>query len=241
MKQMIEAFNRHAAVNSRSEAGDEKRPCVYKMRERPVDNKSVSSGTCITQKPAFIRQFIRSGKHTVRTIVAVIKLHDSRSQQNRTTLLQEQLSPDEWTQLRTSRIAKLATLYWWLGRRTERGGGGGGPFVALGHAIWWHLLSNNYFCSVFQQNWRLRPAPITSTVAWKEVKLEGGGGIKYGNMEHTAVPNVPLRNAGFQWILIVLLNVFSCKESSTREHCVLIRELRYSNTRLQQRRLQHYN
>jgi hypothetical protein len=94
--------------------------------------------------------------------------------------------------------------------------------------------------SVFQQNWRLRPSPITSTVAWKELKWEGGGGIKHRNMEHTVVPNVPLWNVGFQWILIVLLNVFSCKESSTCEHCVFIRELSYSNTRLQQRRLQHY-
>jgi hypothetical protein len=26
---------------------------------------------------------------------------------------------------------------------------------------------------VFQQNWRLRPAPITSAEAWKEVKVGG--------------------------------------------------------------------
>jgi hypothetical protein len=30
--------------------------------------------------------------------------------------------------------------------------------------------------SVFQQNWRLRPAPITSAVSWKEVKVGGRKG-----------------------------------------------------------------
>jgi hypothetical protein len=30
--------------------------------------------------------------------------------------------------------------------------------------------------SVFQQNWQLRPAPIMSTVAWKEVKVGGRKG-----------------------------------------------------------------
>jgi hypothetical protein len=64
--------------------------------------------------------------------------------------------------------------------------------------------------------------------------------MKHGNMEHTVVPNVPLWNDGFQWMLIVLSNVFSCKESSTREQCILIRELFYTNPRLQQKRLQHY-
>jgi hypothetical protein len=32
--------------------------------------------------------------------------------------------------------------------------------------------------SVFQQNWRLRPAPITITVAWKEIKVGGRWGNK---------------------------------------------------------------
>jgi hypothetical protein len=39
-------------------------------------------------------------------------------------------------------------------------------------------------------------------------------------------------------MLIVLLNVFSSKESSTREYCILICELSYTNPFLQQRRLQ---
>jgi hypothetical protein len=32
--------------------------------------------------------------------------------------------------------------------------------------------------SILQQNWRLTPAPITSTVAWKEVKVGGRWGDK---------------------------------------------------------------
>jgi hypothetical protein len=39
------------------------------------------------------------------------------------------------------------------------------------------VLESRY--SVIQQNWRLRPAaPITSTVAWKELKLGGRWGNK---------------------------------------------------------------
>jgi hypothetical protein len=30
-------------------------------------------------------------------------------------------------------------------------------------------------------------------------------------------------------MLIVLLNIFACKESSTHEHCILIRELGYAD------------
>jgi hypothetical protein len=85
--------------------------------------------------------------------------------------------------------------------------------------------------SVFQQNWWLRPTPITSTVAWKEIKAGGWRGNE-ANMEHTLVQNVALRNIGFQWMLIVLLNVFSCKESNTHEYCILIHELSYTNPRL---------
>jgi hypothetical protein len=43
-------------------------------------------------------------------IVAVTKLHASRSQQNRTTLQHVQLSPGEWRQLGTRILAKLAML-----------------------------------------------------------------------------------------------------------------------------------
>jgi hypothetical protein len=41
---------------------------------------------------------------------------------------------------------------------------------------------------IFQWNWQLKHAPITCTIAWKEVKE--GGGRKQGNIEHTVVPNV---------------------------------------------------
>jgi hypothetical protein len=46
--------------------------------------------------------------------VAVTHLHVSRSQQNRSTLQDEQRSPGEWRQLATRSVAKLATLYCWL-------------------------------------------------------------------------------------------------------------------------------
>jgi hypothetical protein len=50
------------------------------------------------------------------TTVAVTKMHASRSQENRTTLQHEQRSSGEWRPLRTSSVAKLATLYRWQGR-----------------------------------------------------------------------------------------------------------------------------
>jgi hypothetical protein len=40
------------------------------------------------------------------------------------------------------------------------------------------------------------------------------------DIEHTVVPNAALWNVDFQWLRIVLLNVFACKDSSTREHYI---------------------
>jgi hypothetical protein len=40
-----------------------------------------------------------------------------------------------------------------------------------------------------------------------------------------------LWNIGFQWKQIVLLDVFSCKESTTLEYCILICKLNYTNPR----------
>jgi hypothetical protein len=57
-------------------------------------------------------------------------------------------------------------------------------------------------------------------VAWKEVR-------KQGNVEHMVVPYVALWNIGFQWMQIVLLNLFAHKESSTCEICSLICEVGY--------------
>jgi hypothetical protein len=45
---------------------------------------------------------------------------------------------------------------------------------------------------------------------------EGAGEVRKQN---TAVPNVKLWNDGFQWMRIVLLNVFTGKESSSCQHC----------------------
>jgi hypothetical protein len=45
------------------------------------------------------------------TIVAIIKLHALRSQQNDITLQHEQQSPGEQRQLRTHNVVKLAVLY----------------------------------------------------------------------------------------------------------------------------------
>jgi hypothetical protein len=52
--------------------------------------------------------------HANNAIIAVTKLHASRSQQNHTTLQHKQRSPGEWQQLRTRSVAKLTTLYWCL-------------------------------------------------------------------------------------------------------------------------------
>jgi hypothetical protein len=89
-------------------------------------------------------------------IVAVSKLDASRSQQNRTTLQHEQRSPGDWRQLRSRKVAKLPTLYWWL---EPCGGGGGGmkSFAALEHAIWWRLLQSIFLhptqCEFYTSAW----------------------------------------------------------------------------------------
>jgi hypothetical protein len=66
-------------------------------------------------------------------------------------------------------------------------------------------------------------------------------GRKWGIVEHTVVPNVALWNIGFQWIRIVLLNVFAYKESSTPEFCILICELRCINPLFFSIRIEGYN
>jgi hypothetical protein len=73
---------------------------------------------------------------------AVSKLHDSRSRQNRATLKHERRSQDEWRQLRTRSVAKLATPVLAISSRTEGGGDGGGGrslSVVLRRAILWQL------------------------------------------------------------------------------------------------------
>jgi hypothetical protein len=72
-----------------------------------------------------------------RPIVAVTKLHASRSQQNRTTLQHEQRSPRKWRQLGTRSVAKLVTLYWWLIAAWK---GGWSPSMVLKYAISQWLL-----------------------------------------------------------------------------------------------------
>jgi hypothetical protein len=102
----------------------------------------------------------------------------------------------------------------------------------------WGAFSGALLCSImfFSRigGWGLHQSRVLC-LGWNQW-LKGGGGIKHGNMERTVVPNVLLWNVGLQWMLIVLLNAFSCKESTTREYCILIRVLSYTNPHLQQRR-----
>jgi hypothetical protein len=58
-------------------------------------------------------------------------------------------------------------------------------------------------------------APITCTVTWNEVKA---GGRKDGNVKHTVVPKVELRNGGFPRIRIVLLHVFAKIKTGLSRH-----------------------
>jgi 3-methyladenine DNA glycosylase Tag len=59
-------------------------------------------------------------KSWMNIIVAVTKLHASRSQQNHATLQHEQWSPAKCTAQKNS-VAKLATLYCWLGTARREG------------------------------------------------------------------------------------------------------------------------
>jgi hypothetical protein len=84
----------------------------------------------------------------------------------------------------------------------------------------------------FLCNLRLRPAPITRNAASKEESKGGFREIKQGHIDYTVVPNLSQWIVGFQWMQFVLLNAFSCKESSMQEYCVLIRRLSYTNPHL---------
>jgi hypothetical protein len=87
------------------------------------------------------------------------------------------------------------------------------------------------YCNVFHENWRLRHAPITCTMACKEVKVGEG----QGETEHTVVPNVASWNVGFLWVRIFLLlgsvsgkTIFHLS-FSPREYFILIREFICAN------------
>jgi hypothetical protein len=73
-----------------------------------------------------------------------------------------------------------------------------------------------------------------SHVLWlgRKQSRVGRRGRKQGNIEHTVVPNVASWNDGFQRMRTVLLNIFTCKESSACEYCILICKLGYTNPRL---------
>jgi hypothetical protein len=99
---------------------------------------------------------------TVAAIVTVAILHESRSQQNRTTLQHEQRSPGEWRQLRTRSVATVATLwYWWLRAARQVGWSSS---VALKHAIWWRLLKCLFLAAVYSiRKWRTGHVMATRT------------------------------------------------------------------------------
>jgi hypothetical protein len=94
--------------------------------------------------------------------------------------------------------------------------------------------------SVCQQNWRLRPAPITSALAWKEVKVGGRWGNKA--RKHVTCSGAKRIIVG-RWFPVNANCFVTCIFMQRIKYsccCTLIRELSNTNPRLQQRRLQHY-
>lgn len=49
-------------------------------------------------------------------------------------------------------------------------------------------------------SWQLKPASVTCTMTWKEVKK--GDKLRKQNL-HTVLPSIALPNVGFQWMQIV--------------------------------------